>query len=311
LEHTFTHSLTYEFEDKATIPEIAASLLANERFIKDAFVILETCHPGLEISKLEVRLAEVAQRSPLKEIITAAVVFGFQEDLEEEVPEFIEMLTGITISEKYDSMITVIVVAITLWGVLNLIEKLFKKKSAPNTEEAYQKVTNVAGDLIQVTGDNVRGAIEERVGGKRKRTTVRSARDIFLPAKKHGATSIEAGRDLTISAAVIDEVPSELDEEMFKPTMEEFDIPRTTVSLRAHDLDRSKAGWAGVVSAVSEKRVKIQIDPSVSADTLFTREEVVAAVRVYQMENDEGDMAPYLYVIQEIHDDLLDEADKG
>ena len=303
MEHTFTHSITYDFDDQATIPEIAASLLANERFIKEAFAVLEVCQPGLEISNLRIRLSEVAQRSPLKEIITAAVVFGFQEDLEEEVPEFIKALTGIDIPDKYDAMITVVVVAVSLWGILSLIERVTKEKKAPATEAAYNRVTNVAGDLIQVNGDIVRGAITERLSGKRKRATIKGARDLLMPAKKHNARSIETGAGLSVEKDVIDEMPSEIDEQLFEPNMEEYDLPNARVSLRAHDLDRAKAGWAGVISDISDKRVKIQIDPSVPSENLFTKEEVLADVRVYRMENDDGEMEPYLYVIQEIHSD--------
>lgn len=303
MDHTFTHAITYDFDDQATIPEIAASLLANERFIKDAFAILEACHPGLEVSHLKVRLSEVSQRSPLKEIITAAVVIAFQEDLEEEVPAFIEALSGFHIPDKYDSMITVVVVAVSLWGLLTLIERVMKKKSAPATEQAYTNVTNVAGDLIQVDGETIRNAIAERLSGKRQKSTIKGARDLLLPAKRHKARSIKTGADVEIGPDVLAEVPSEVDEQVFEPTMEEYDLPNVTVSLRAHDLDRAKAGWAGVISAVSEKRVKIQIEPSIPSEQLFTKAEVEANVRVYTMENDDGDMEPYLYVIQEIHSD--------
>jgi len=307
VEHTFTHAITYDFDEQATIPEIAASLLANERFIKDAFAILETCHPGLEVSNLKVRLSEVAQRSPLKEIITAAVVIGFQEDLEEEVPTFIEALTGIDIPDQYDSMITVVVVAVGLWGILSLIERVMKKKDAPATEEAYRNVTNVAGDLIQVEGETVRNAITERLSGKRRKATIKGARDLFMPAKKHNARSIQTAANIEVSKEVLDEVPSEIDEHLFQPTMEEYDLPGATVSLRAHDLDRAKAGWAGVIEKVSDKRVKIQIDPSVPSEILFTKAEVDANVRIYAMENDDGEMEPYLYVIQEIlSDDVIE-----
>lgn len=303
VEHTFTHSITYDFDEDVTIGEIAASLLANERFLKDAFAVLQACQPGLEVSNLKIRLSEVSQQSPLKELITAAVVIGFQEDLEEEVPDFIEALTGLQISERYDSMITVIVVAVALWSLLALIEKAFKRPSAPATEDAYHNVTNVAGDLIQVEGETVRGAIEGRLGGKRRRGAIKGARDFLLPAKRRQARAIRTGANMDIERPVIEEVPSDLDEAMFEPTMEEYDLASVRVALRAHDLDRAKAGWAGVVAAVSEKRVKIQIDPSVKADDLFTRAEVLASIRVYAQENDDGEMEPYLYVIQEIHDD--------
>lgn len=301
MDYTFNHSLTYDFDDQATMREIAGSLIANEKLIKDSFEILKICHPGLEISSLKVRLSVAQQQSPLKEIITAAIVFGFQEDLEEEVPEFIKSITGVEISEAYDSMVTTIVVAIALWGILSLIEKIFKRKTqAPETYNAYHNITNVAGNLIQVDPETIRTAITELHSGKKKKSTIRNARDFFLPAKRHRARKISAGRT-TIPQSVIEEIPSDVDEQIFEPEREEYSLENVEVQLRAHDLDSAKAGWAGVVSVVSEKRTRVQIDPSIPSDALFTKEAVLADLRVYLVENEDGEMEPSLYIIKEIH----------
>lgn len=218
------------------------------------------------------------------------------------MPEFIEALTGIDIPDRYDTMITVVVTAVCLWGILSLIERVNKKKSSVATEKAYTQVTNVAGDLIQIDGEQVRAAVQERLSGKRRKGTIKSARDFVFPAKKHKARAIRTGTDVEIGQDIIEEFPSELDEQLFEPNREEYDLDSVSVSLRAHDLDRAKAGWAGVVADVSENRVKIQIDPSISSKKLFTKSEVKADIRGYTSENADGDMHPYLYVIQKIHE---------
>ena len=82
MEQVFSHEIVYDFEDEATIEEVASSLLANAGFVRDAIAVIDACHPNLEISESRVRLSVLSQQSPLKELLTVALVLGFQEDLE-------------------------------------------------------------------------------------------------------------------------------------------------------------------------------------------------------------------------------------
>lgn len=300
MKKTFIHEVTYDFDEDATINEIAASLVANERFIKEAVGVIQACHPNLEISGLKIKLSEVTQNSPLKELVAVTMVIAFQKDLEEEVPDFIQYLTGIDVTDKYDTIVTVGVVAVALYGGLALIERTLKSKKTPKMIEAYNNVTNVAGDLIQVAPETFREKMEERLGGGKNRSISKNARDFFLPAKKRHARSIETSSEVQIDANVIDEIPSEVDEAAIDEKLDEYDLDSVTVLLRAHDLDSDKAGWAGVIKDVSEERVKVHKDPAIPAEKLFDKKSVKANVRVYSKENENGEMLPYLYVILEV-----------
>jgi hypothetical protein len=303
MERTFQHEIVYDFDDQATVEEIAASLVANARFVRDAVAVIKACHPGLEISNLRVRLASVTQESPLKELLTVALVMAFQKDLEEEVPDLINALTGIDIPDRFDSLVTIFVVGVSLYGALKLVDRVVKDRQAQKLEAAYGSVTNVAGDLINVSPEVVRDQIDRYLGGSRSRSVAKSARDFFRPAKKYHARSIETNSPLSIGKEAIDEVPSEVDESAFEPRIDEHDVTHVVINLRAHDLDKDKSGWAAVIDDISPNRVKLHRDPSIPAEVLFTKPSIRGDVRVHSQENEDGEMEPILYVLLRISDD--------
>lgn len=305
MEKTFTHGVTYNFEGEATIADIAASLLANERLVKEAVGVIDACYEGLQVEELRIKLTEISQNSPLKEIVAVTIVIAFQEDLTEEVPDFIKQLTGIDIPDNYDTMVTVVFVSVALWGGMALAEKVFKGNrpaKRPKLDDAYQNVTHVAGDLLQISPDAYREVLDERLGGKKERSIRKISRDFFRPAKANGATSIETTSPITIDQDVLRELPSVVDEAIVEPKTDIHLLERTVVKLRAHDLDRGKAGWAGIIDEISVNRVNVHLEPTLSPDSLFEKTHVTAQVRVYTREDDNGDMKPYLYVIQEVHE---------
>jgi hypothetical protein len=303
MERTFQHEIIYDFDDKASIEDIAASMVANARFVRDAVAVIEACHPGMEVSNLKVRLASVTQQSPLKELLTVSLVIAFQKDLEEEVPDLIHALTGIDIPDRFDSLVTVFVVGVSLYAAMKLVDRVIKDRKPQRLQDAYSSVTNVAGDLIQVPPELVRQRIEDHLGGGRSRAAARAARDFFRPAKKHHARSIETNSPLSIGKETIDEVPSEVDEYAFEPRLDEHDVFNVLIKLRAHDLDKDKSGWAAVIDEVSPNRVKLHRDPSIPAEALFTKPSIRGDVRVHSQENEDGDMEPFLYVLQRMTDD--------
>ncbi len=303
MEHVFKHEIVYNSEDEATVEEIAMSLVAHARFVRDAIAVIEACHPNLEISESKIRLASLSQESPLKELLTVALVLGFQQDLEEEVPDFVKAITGLDIPDQYDSMVTVFVMGVSLYAALKLVERFSKGNKATELDEAYRAATYVAGDLIQVDSSKVAEEIEGKVGGGRIKSSARAARDFFKIAKRHKAKSISSSSPITIDKKALDEIPSDLDEAQLEENRDEYDLEKVVVKLRAHDLDRDKSGWASVVESVSPDRVKTHRDPSIPAASIFTKPSVVADVRVHLIENEDGEMKPDLYILLRIYDD--------
>lgn len=299
------HQVIYDFDEPATISEVIKSLKANEKLIADAIVIFQRCLPGVEVPSYRIELKEINQGSPLKELIAVSMVIGFQEDLEDEVPDIIKALTGVNIPEQYDTVLTVLVVAAALYGGLSLIEVMFKrgKASSPGLSADYDRTINVAGDLIQVPSSAIDEAVQERMSGKRRRVAAKTARDFFLPAKRRKARSIKSSSKASIGSAAISEIPSELDEEDAGPVTDMYVQEKTIVEFRAHDLDSEKSGWAAVVREAFPKRRKLHLAPDILPMQIFGKTKVVADVQVHLIEQDDGEMEPFLYILEHIYDD--------
>ena len=242
MERAFFHEIIYDCDSDASIDEIAASLVANARAAREAVALIESCHPDLEFSNVKVHLNSITQGSPLKELLTVSLVIGFQEDLEKEVPDFIKAMIGAEVPEQYDTIVTVFAIGIVLYGALLLAERVIKRRPAP-LENTYRSVTHVAGDLVQVDPEVIAERTERRLGGKRRRSTIKTAKEFFRPAKTRRASAIRTSSTVTIPQDAIDAIPSDIEELDADTPRDSYGLKNVRVELRAHDLDREVSVW--------------------------------------------------------------------
>jgi hypothetical protein len=139
MEATFRHFLEYEIDEWPSVSEIVASLEANEVLLKQAGAVLEGCIRGLEIRHATVSVRQVSQESPLREWFAFAVVITFQEEIKKEVPQLIESLTGATLPPEYDTLITVLVMLLAIYGVSTVFSRLF-----PGRDPKHLRMNTVA-----------------------------------------------------------------------------------------------------------------------------------------------------------------------
>lgn len=93
-------------------------------------------------------------------------------------------------------------------------------------------------------------------------------------------------------------MPSPATEEEDEEVIE--DRHAVEVLIRATDLDRTKKGWAGVVSQISDRRTRLQLDPHIFPEELLGKRSVIADITVIYKYNDKGIQYPSLYFIREI-----------
>src|SRR5665213_3150897 len=110
------HSVTYQFDGRASVQDVALSLIAQEKLMRDAISVLEGCVDGLSIESVRISVRTVAQESPLKEILAAALVITFQDDLEKGVNALAVALTGQSIPPHYQGLVTVLVMIVAVYG---------------------------------------------------------------------------------------------------------------------------------------------------------------------------------------------------
>lgn len=295
-----THGVTYDFDGRATVAEVAKSLVAQEKLVREAFAVLEEVFEHLAFETPRVELREAIQNSPLRTTMTALVVAAYATPLGEDVPDILNTLFGVNVPDTYDSIVSVLVLLIALWGIDKVRAKLFPGKKEPDLAAERERLLIDASNRASVTHDQMEEAIEKALK-KHKRSVMKASADFLEPAKKHKARSIKvAGAE--IGQKAIEAMPSDIDLAQYEPPAEFEVFENVVVKFRAHDLDRNKA-WAATVEDASPNRRPLHLAPDVRPEQLFEKKEVRGDVLVTSHLDANGDYVPSLYYLQKVHDD--------
>ncbi|WP_026379441.1 hypothetical protein [Afifella pfennigii] len=303
MDAVFRHYVEYVVDEAVPVGDVAASLLANERLLRQAIPALESLFPGIKIETKRVSLPSLSQESPLKELFAFAVVMTFQKDLEKEVPDLISGMLGVEVSDKYDTLLTVLVMILAIWGISKGFEKLFPGKKSTNLDEERARLINVAGDLIQVSPEHVESAIDAATTGRRSRSIASSAGRFFLPSRASGAAEVRSHNpDASIKRAAVEEARSAIgvslsdDDETDAQPESEFKLD-VDIELHASDRDKTRTGWAGHIPGVFEDRVPMRVDKSITPQSLFGRTRLHGDVYIVYDVKDDGELAPREFLL--------------
>lgn len=166
------------------------------------------------------------------------------------------------------------------WDLFKRSRKIVEKQQLcdPRISGNYNTLIHVAGDMIGVSPEHLRSAVEQTFPQKQRPHLARTAMAFIQPAKREHGVRIE-GAGHAIDAATIEAAPSALDIALDLED-EEQQTPHEQVEVVIHatDRDRSSSGWAGHIPGVWEKRLRMKLFPVVSPARLFGRERFVADV---------------------------------
>lgn len=300
MEITIPHRTVYDFDGRATIPEVAKSLIAQDKLIHEALAILEACFPNLTLDGVRVEVREVTQASPFRTYVDAIILAAYAPDLGQDVPDVLNTLFGINVPDTYDSIVSVLVLLIAVWGVDRVRAKLSPGKKEPALTDERERLLTVAANQAAVTRDQMEEAVES-VLEKHKRSIMRASLDFMAPAKRHKAKAIIVTGE-QISQAAIEATPSDVDMAQYEPPTETVPYDAVVVQFRAHDLDRNKH-WAATISDVSPDRKPMHLAPDIRPERLFERKAVKADVLVTSVRDQDGEYIPSLYYLQKVYDE--------
>lgn len=302
MELTIPHSVVYDFEGRATVREVANSIIAQDRLVREALAVLEEVFPDLDFEKPVVSIRALSQESPLRTLLVTIVVASYSPGLGEDVPDILNTLFGLDVPDGYDSIVSVLVLLIAIWGVTGVWSKLFPGKKTPEAlEKERERLTAEAASRAAVTEDHLDEAVE-RVLRKRKRSVMKAAADFLEPAKRHKADTVSVGKT-AITKPAIDAMPSDIELAQYEPATEIQELENALVQFRAHDLDKNKA-WAATIEEVSPLRRPLHLAPDVRPEQLFDKKEIRADVLVTYVLDPEGEYVPSLYYLQKVHDEV-------
>lgn len=300
MDITIPHTVTYEFAGRASVGEVAKTLVAQERLVREALAVLEELFPNLIFESADVAVRALTQDSPLKTHMEALVVAAYAAELGEDVPDVLNTLFGINVPDSYDSIVSVLVLLIAIWGIDWVRAKIFPGKKAPELLNERERLLVTAAAQASVTRDHLEEAVDTTLN-KHKRSVMKASADFLAPAKKHDATAVRVG-EAAITESAIKAMPSDLDFAQYEPPTETVPYERVQLQFRAHDLDRNKA-WGAIIAEVSPDRKPLHLAPDVRPENLFERTKIRADVLVTSVRDAEGDYVPTLYYLQKVYDE--------
>jgi hypothetical protein len=281
----------YETEEAVPVADIVTALLAAEQLFRDTAPILECCFPGVTIERVSVSVKEIAQNSPLREILYATVFLTYQSDLEKDVPAVIKSLTGSTVPDHYHRIVTIVFCLLLFYGadfVYNQISKAgFSRRLRGRFHEFAKELSAECG----ISEERIHKLLEDKFGKSRTRVLAHSAINFFLPSKHQNNAPILIGSN-KIDQATVAEVPSDAQ-------IEEASVPEITkpfddvvIELHAQDIDHARQGWAAIIPAVGPKRIRMELYPPIKPDDLYTKKRIRADIMVVYTKRSDGSYKP-------------------
>lgn len=294
--------VVYDFDGRASVTEVSKALIAQERLLREALLVVQQIYPNFELTKVDVAVRLVSHASPFKTYLAAFVAGMYSTPLGEDMPDILEFMTNgaIDVSDKYDSFVSIIVLLLAIHFADKVRMRFFPSDEERVLQIEKERLLVAAADGAHVSRGAMKEAVEH-VANKRPGVIAKAAIDFLTPAKRHHARSITVGPE-TVGKAAIEALPSDAEMAMYQPPTQTDELERTPVKFYAHDLERPKK-WAAVIEEISPQRLPLHLAPHIKPEPLFARRQVLADAIISSVRNDEGDYIPSLAILTKVYDD--------
>lgn len=313
MEFRVPNQVTYEFEGRATVGEVAKALTAQEKLFREALLVVEECFPNVDIEHVSVTVREVVQNSPLRHRIEGYIVAALSPGLTEDMPgDILQTLFGIDVPDSYDGFVSLLVLVVSLWGAEKVVQRLKRAKEERAEKLALEerekkladerrRLTEEAAQKVHIPDDQLIEALT-KVLSQRPISIGKQSMDFLTPARRHRATAVKLPGGEAISQEIVQALPSDVEMASYQPSTETEPYEGVTVKFHAHDKDNPKR-WAATIPEVAEGRKSLHLAPEIDAESLFTRDKVKADVLVTSVLDNEGDYQPSIYYLARVYDD--------
>lgn len=280
LRHNTDFSVRYLTADPVPIRDIIASLEGAEMAIRETGKILPLLIDGLTVEKVEIKVREISQESPLRELFAIALFVSFQEQLQSEIPPLITDLTGVIISERFDAIVTIVTLIVVFYGAGALKDLVFGKGKAGAASAQLDGLIAEVSPLLGMSERRIREILDERYSEPTLlRRITKSASRFFTPSKQQNSSPMEVnGRE--IERQTIMDIPAEyLADDASSERPSRF-FKDAIIELRSEDKDHSGKGWAAIVRSISPTRLKMKLMEDVSTLDVWGKDTITGDISV-------------------------------
>lgn len=262
-------SVRYLTQDRVPIRDIIESLQGVETIMGEMAHILPMVLDGISVRKVDVKVREISQASPLRELFLVTLVVAYQQQLQDGIVAGVETATGASIPPNMEALVTVLALILVFYGV-GAIKDLVT--GGGDDGPSKRMLDGLLNDLAIATGkpaQDIRAKLDARYGDKTMwKKIANAASRFFTPSKKQDSAPIEVN-DRTIDQEVVRDVPAsyifenEADAKSFR------NFEGVALELHAQDRDNAGRGWAAVAKGVSEQRLRLRLMDNISPLSLI------------------------------------------
>jgi hypothetical protein len=296
------HLITYDTRTHVDIHAVAKSLLATADLIELARPVIEKLMGGTAISISSIRIQEVSNGSPLKEMMWVGLFLAFQKELENEVPVWVEQMFGVSVPEDAKTIVTVLVMILAISIIDQAVQRFMPSKDIQHLRKTLGDQIGVVAEMSQSKPEDIRALVVEQTRkDKLSKKMVMAALNWFFPARQDEGVMISGGGGMRIPADAVREVPPAL-ELLIDENKRTRDLFNVLIDIHRADRDSTEAGWRGIVEEVSKRKLRLQLAPTISPDEVFGRRFIHADVVVVEERQKDGKYRPGVIHIMAIRD---------
>lgn len=303
MEIVLRHEIEFDVEADVAVEDVVKSLEGNSKLLREAARFIGALVPGLELEPKKVSVVHLSQQSPLREVFALGAFLAFQKDLEEEVPALIKELTGVQVPDSYDTLVTVVVLIIAVYGISTAFEKLFPKRDRSEIEAAKEGLFRKLSARLGKSVDFLRNKLADWLSTRKRAPIVKASQRLFAPTRGQPRALIRSrggdemlSSDFVLIAQAAAGLPFEEEDEA-RPRQDNKFERNVRIVLHAMDRDRRGSGWAGHIPSLFDERVPMDLDKGIAPESVFGKDEVTGDVLIKLEENDEGEMKPVSFLL--------------
>lgn len=196
------------------------------------------------------------------------------------MPQLITDATGVVVPDRFDTVVTVLTLIVVFYGAGALKDLVFGKGEDGAAKVQLDGLIAEIAPQVGKTENQIRDVLDERY---RERTMWRRLANttsrFFAPSKQQNSAPMEVnGRE--IARPAVQDVPAEfLIDDASEESPSRF-FNDAIIELRAEDKDHTGRGWAAIVRAISEGRLRMKLMEDVSAADLWGKDTITGDISV-------------------------------
>lgn len=270
------HRVHYSNRDPVPIAEIASSLLALERILLRSQTLFSLV-TRVPIVGAEIFVDDILTGS-LTEDVVIKLFFKDQAGLDAFLLKINEELGKHKVTRNI--LIGALILSLVGAGLYGAAKALGAGDAAKAINVNNNVIINIGAEQSGLSPDQLEKIVLAAISDKK--ANAKDAIDFVKPAKRdpEATISLEDSAVLSIPKNVIEKSPSSL---VAKDEPSEQFVPDVDLQVRATNLDSHKAGWAGIIPLLVDRRVKLVlgdgVDPKQVAGKFTVRADVIVHSR--------------------------------